>query len=125
VPHGGLDVVEAVLRCRAALEVAPALDVGRRVADLDARFDAVEQGRRDGEEAVGRVSVGDAADVAVDPKYLLDHHEAALRRPRRPRHVGRQLEPVGCLKPDRLTHAALLRCRTLRPRDYNGPCTAP
>jgi hypothetical protein len=43
-------------------------------------LDAIEQRRRNGEVAVGRVSVADTPDVAVDAEDLLDDDEAATRR---------------------------------------------
>jgi len=47
---------------------AAPLDVRLGVADVQPPLDAVEERRRDGEIAVGCVAVGDAPDMAVDPK---------------------------------------------------------
>jgi len=113
--HGGLaglldevarrrDVGERVLGRGLPLERDAFLDLVLAVAERDPGADAVEQRRGDRQIAVGRKTVGDPPDMAVDAEDLLDHDERALRRPRRPRHIGRRLEPVRRAKSHRLAH---------------------
>src|SRR5215204_2357735 len=98
------DVGERVLGRGLPLERDAFLDLVLAVAERDPGPDAVEQRRGDGQVAVCRETVGDPPDMAVDAEDLLDHDERALRRPRRPRHIGRRLEPARRAKSHRLAH---------------------
>ena len=54
-------------------------DFIRRVAALEIRLGAIEDRRRDRDIARGGDTVADRADVVIDAKDLLDHHDGALR----------------------------------------------
>ena len=77
--------------------------VSGRVAELDARLDAVEEARCQREIAVLRELVGHRLDVVIDAENLLDHDDAALGRALRRGEIGADLSG-GRLKTDSLTH---------------------
>jgi hypothetical protein len=107
--HGvarGCDVDQRRLGRRRLLEPEAALDVVVGIAELDARTDAVEQRRHDGDIAVARVAVGDRTHMAVDPEDLLDDDDGALRLALRSGDIGRRAEPVRCPQDDCLAHGS-------------------
>ena len=61
-------------------EFARVGDFVRRIAALEIRLDAVEDRRRDRDIACARETVADRADVVIDAKDLLDHHDGRLGR---------------------------------------------
>src|ERR1043166_4055405 len=96
---------------RLGLELASLCSIRRRVPDLEIALIAIEQRRRDGDVAVLREAVADAAHMAVHAEDLLhdDDRAAYLRLALRPGTISRYSETVGCrcLKP--LSHRSLLR----------------
>src|SRR3970282_1933141 len=80
---GRADVLDHVVDVDLAADAAPALDVGGLVAGVKAALGAGEDGRRQGDVAVGGEAVGYVPDVGVDAEDLLDDDEAGLRFARR------------------------------------------
>jgi hypothetical protein len=96
-----LDVGERVIERCLRLQRPPAFEVFGRVAQVDARLDAVEKRRRKREVPVRGIAVTDAADVAVHAEDLLHHDQRRagalrLRAPCRDRGAigGDQVDPV-------------------------------
>ena len=78
---GGGDVGHDVIEVFVALGLVFAADddvlVG--IAEFDPPFEAVEEGRRDGQISLPRVAVGDVADMGVDAENFLNDDDGAFR----------------------------------------------
>ena len=103
------DVGEDVVPWYPAAQVAPDRRIVFRVAELDARADAIEQRRRHDMISACRETVADAADVRGDAVDLLQQHEPAARWPIRPRLVGGQAMPVAREQRNCCTRHAVIR----------------
>src|SRR3977135_3083886 len=65
-----------------------------RVAAFEIRLNAIEHRRRDREISQRGEAIAHRANVMIDAKNLLDHHQAALRLPLRLRAISTELETV-------------------------------
>jgi hypothetical protein len=109
--------VEQRLVVRAGrLERAASLDVGSRIAEFDARLDAVEQGRRDRQITLGGIVVGHRADVRVQAEDLLHDDHRAASRPGRRGQPGAEAVPIGGGQRNGLTHGEAPVGQVVQPR---------
>src|SRR5205807_10050718 len=79
----GLDRRRRVAQHRGPVDLrqegACVLDLGRRVAAFEIGLDPVEYRWRNSGIPLRRETIAQVADVMVDPEYLLNDHDAALR----------------------------------------------
>src|SRR5262249_39253190 len=75
---GGTEVLDHVVDVDLAADGAPAVDVLRSVAALEAALGAIEDGRGEDDVAVGREAVRYLLDMGVDAEDLLDDDDACL-----------------------------------------------
>ena len=111
VVDGGLDVGQHARRGQRlglGFQRNAGLNVGVGVRQIHARLHALERGRRHRQVAGLGIAVGHAADVRIDAKDFLQHHDGAAHRAVWLRHVGRHLLAIGRGEVDPLSHAHLL-----------------
>ena len=101
--RSGLDVLYHLGVVQLHAVVTALGDVVRRVAELNAALDAIEEGGRDGQVAGGGETIRHVTHVVVDAKDLLYDDQAGLGG-RGSRGVGGQRKPVGSLQRDGATH---------------------
>jgi hypothetical protein len=66
----------------------------RRIAALEIRLLAIEQGRRHGRVTFAGKTIAHRANVMIDAKYLLNDDNAALGRSARLGAIGAELEAI-------------------------------
>src|SRR5690606_22861223 len=99
------------------------LDVRGFVTGFELALHAVEQRRRNREEAFGRIVVGNRPDMRIDAEDLRRDHDGAARGVAGLGDVGVEAMAVGCGKLDMTTHDwSPCRCCTgADPGEYPFP----
>ena len=90
----GLNVGKRLIDIELRNQAHRCLHVGAFVAQLDARLNAIEQRRRNGQESVPGIAVGYGTNVRVDAEDLLHHHQCRNRLAVRPSHICAQFLSV-------------------------------
>ena len=104
---GGLDVWHHAVAGQGfhgGFQLKPGTHVGICIAQFDAGLDALEGGRRHRHIAFGRIAVGHGANVRIDAKDFLQHHDGAARLTGRLRHIGGKRKTIGRRERGELTH---------------------
>jgi hypothetical protein len=86
--RSGGDHLQGAIGTQLGHQFAATADAGIAIAQLDVRLDRVEQGGRQGDDAVSSESIGHRADVRVHPEDLLQHDHRPARGLRRTREPG-------------------------------------
>src|SRR5215470_111024 len=119
---GRADVLDHVVDVDLAPDLATAVDVGGLVAGLEAALGAIEDGGRQRDVTVLGEAVGDALDVGVHTKDLLDDDDTALGLTGGRRAIRLERVAVLGLELNHLAHRGILRGPPWGEPEFRGEC---